>query len=389
MQDIYKINITDSSGSTEYSIQDSRAREDKLDKIGDASNVTVSFDVANSRESINSGESLSTIIKKVSKYLSDLQNVAFTGNYSNLNNVPVIDSSLSDSSENAVQNKIIFNALNNKLSTDGGDISGDLTISGTLILSSLFDASGTKDPVGVPLIIGLKNGTHLEFDSNEIMAKSNGTTVGDLYLNPDGGVVYINGNLSAQHTSTPVSGQVMVSDGTSGGIKTSGYTIASSVPANAKFTDTTYTIASLMGSSAKGSATQPIYWNGSAFATTTYTLGKSVPSNAVFTDTVYSLPTASSTTKGGIHMLHGNSSVSVSANSYADKEITFSSAFPGTPGVMICRYATNTASTSVSSSCARQIVAHSSSSKGFKVRAYNNTSSAWTSQFRYLAIYRG
>lgn len=49
--------------------------------------------------------------------------------------------------------------------------------------------------------------------------------------------------------------------------------------------NTTYTIASLMGSSAKGGTTQPVYWNGSAWANTTYTLGKSVPSDAVFTDT--------------------------------------------------------------------------------------------------------
>lgn len=49
--------------------------------------------------------------------------------------------------------------------------------------------------------------------------------------------------------------------------------------------NTTYTLGGLMGSSAKGSATQPIYWTGSAFANTTYTLGKSVPSDAVFTDT--------------------------------------------------------------------------------------------------------
>ena len=41
----------------------------------------------------------------------------------------------------------------------------------------------------------------------------------------------------------------------------------------------------LMGNTAKGSATQPIYWNGSAFVNTTYTLGKSVPSDAKFTDT--------------------------------------------------------------------------------------------------------
>lgn len=49
--------------------------------------------------------------------------------------------------------------------------------------------------------------------------------------------------------------------------------------------NTTYTLAGLMGSSAKGGTTQPIYWNGSAFANTTYTLGASVPSGAVFTDT--------------------------------------------------------------------------------------------------------
>lgn len=49
--------------------------------------------------------------------------------------------------------------------------------------------------------------------------------------------------------------------------------------------NTTYTLVGLMGSTAKGGATQPIYWDGSAFQNTTYTLGKSVPSDAVFTDT--------------------------------------------------------------------------------------------------------
>ena len=61
---------------------------------------------------------------------------------------------------------------------------------------------------------------------------------------------------------------------------------------------TTYTLTGLMGSIAKGSATQPVYWNGSAWTNTTYTLGKSVPADAKFTDTVYSLPTASSTLGG-------------------------------------------------------------------------------------------
>lgn len=65
---------------------------------------------------------------------------------------------------------------------------------------------------------------------------------------------------------------------------------------------TTYTLAGLMGSAAKGSATQPVYWNGSAWTNTAYTLGKSVPADAKFTDTVYTLPTASSSTLGGIKL---------------------------------------------------------------------------------------
>lgn len=65
---------------------------------------------------------------------------------------------------------------------------------------------------------------------------------------------------------------------------------------------TTYTLAGLMGSAAKGSATQPVYWNGSAWTNTTHTLGKSVPEDAKFTDTVYTLPTASSSTLGGIKL---------------------------------------------------------------------------------------
>ena len=63
---------------------------------------------------------------------------------------------------------------------------------------------------------------------------------------------------------------------------------------------TTYTLTGLMGSTAKGSATQPVYWNGTAWTNTTYTLGKSVPADAKFTDTVYSLPAATTTTLGGI-----------------------------------------------------------------------------------------
>lgn len=63
-----------------------------------------------------------------------------------------------------------------------------------------------------------------------------GNITGNLYLNKLGGQVYINENYAAQVTSV-TSGQVMVADGTTGGIKTTGYTIATSVPSSAVFTD--------------------------------------------------------------------------------------------------------------------------------------------------------
>ncbi len=53
----------------------------------------------------------------------------------------------------------------------------------------------------VALITGNPAGVHLEYDNNEIMAKSNGTTASTLYLNNDDGLVQIgNGGLSVSGT---------------------------------------------------------------------------------------------------------------------------------------------------------------------------------------------
>ena len=96
---------------------------------------------------------------------------------------------------------------------------------------------------------------------------------------------------------------------TLGGVKTtstitstSGLTACPIIEGVPYYKDSTYTLAGLMGSTAKGSATQPVYWNGTAWTNTTHTLGASVPANAKFTDTVYTLPTASSSVLGGIKL---------------------------------------------------------------------------------------
>lgn len=58
--------------------------------------------------------------------------------------------------------------------------------------------------------------------------------------------------------------------------------------------------ATKLGTADIGSATQPMYLDNGTPKACTYTLGKSVPSDAKFTDTKYTLPTASSSTLGGV-----------------------------------------------------------------------------------------
>ena len=125
------------------------------------------------------------------------------------------------------------------------------------------------------------SGNGITIDSNHKINHSNTITAKTAYG-------------STATTASANGGSITVTD-----IKYDAYGhITGSTDRTIKLSQTTYTLAGLMGSSAKGSATQPVYWTGSAWANTTYTLGKSVPSDAKFTDTVYSLPTASSTLGG-------------------------------------------------------------------------------------------
>ena len=61
----------------------------------------------------------------------------------------------------------------------------------SLALTSTGDVTASAVNSDVPLIIGTSTGEHLEMDGNEIMAKTNGSTVGVLYLNYEGGQVDI------------------------------------------------------------------------------------------------------------------------------------------------------------------------------------------------------
>ena len=61
---------------------------DKLDADGDGSDLTAAFTPAESREAIATGETAATLWGKVSKWLSDLKAVAFSGQYADLTGAP-------------------------------------------------------------------------------------------------------------------------------------------------------------------------------------------------------------------------------------------------------------------------------------------------------------
>ena len=60
----------------------------------------------------------------------------FSGNYDDLNNKPIIDSELLSTSTNAVQNKVVTDALANKLGVDEPAIEAISDSNGNLILST-------------------------------------------------------------------------------------------------------------------------------------------------------------------------------------------------------------------------------------------------------------
>ena len=72
-------------------------------------------------------------------------------------------------------------------------LNSSLKISGSLNLANTQDADSSADN-GPALIVGPRNGIHLEIDQNEIIAKSTATTGGTLTIgDPTSGDTYIRG----------------------------------------------------------------------------------------------------------------------------------------------------------------------------------------------------
>lgn len=76
------------------------------------------------------------------------------------------------------------------------------TVTGTVVLSKTQDAGGTANNSPALIVGAAATGAHLELDGNELMAKTNGTSVADLYLNNDGGTVHTGSSLQVANAVT-------------------------------------------------------------------------------------------------------------------------------------------------------------------------------------------
>lgn len=70
--------------------------QDYLTKTGNGSDVTVTFTAATSRANLGTGEKLSVLMGKLSKWFTDLKAVAFSGSYNDLTDKPSIPTVTND-----------------------------------------------------------------------------------------------------------------------------------------------------------------------------------------------------------------------------------------------------------------------------------------------------
>lgn len=136
----------------------------KLDKTGDAANTTVTFTAATSRTNVASGDKLSTIVGKMSKWFSDMSTVAFSGSYNDLTNKPTIPTNLSQMNNDANYAKISDIPTNVSAFTNDSDYQ-----TGTQVATSINNA-----------VSGLASTTYVDGKINDLIGEGTPETLDTL-----------------------------------------------------------------------------------------------------------------------------------------------------------------------------------------------------------------
>ena len=150
--------------------------------------------------------------------------------------------------------------------------------------------NGTADTVGIgELIVGnnTASGTAGNMQGRLILYSSSSSYISMVPTATSSSVILtlpaVTGTVPS-FTATPTSGQVVITDGTGGGIKSSGYTIAKSVPSNAEFTD-----ANVLQSETTASQYRPIVF-GATYSTDASALAATITGQTYVSTLLYAQP---------------------------------------------------------------------------------------------------
>ena len=152
-----------------------------------------------------------------------------------------VDSSMSTSSTNPVQNKVIKTELDKKMNIEATALTNE-NLNDIMTYGFYFGGgfnTVTNKPEGIDGF-----GLHVYRSAGGyVIQELTGANINDRskYIRQYNAGTWTTWLTEAIFSDTPVDGKIVVTYGTEGKVKSSSYTIASSVPANAKFTDTVYT----------------------------------------------------------------------------------------------------------------------------------------------------
>ena len=187
--------------------------------------ISVEFEEATSRQSLNSGETINTLWGKVKRWLSDLKVVCFSGSYNDLSDTPttatkdtdglmsaedkskldgvatganktIVDTILSNTSTNPVQNKVVKQAIDSKADKTVATTSanGLMSAEDKVKLDNADDTYALKSKYGDTTInVGRKAGTIVGHFST---AEGQATTANSLCSHAEGDQTTASGNFS-------------------------------------------------------------------------------------------------------------------------------------------------------------------------------------------------